>query len=118
MISFYYLCENLRDMGMVMTTVRLEKSAKDRFDALCKGFGMSANTAFTIFVKKVIEEQRIPFTITSGCEGRAGMAKRNDMAILDKLTGGWLDDSTAEEVANDLRSSRTFGKTRGTIIDY
>jgi addiction module RelB/DinJ family antitoxin len=98
-------------MEMVMTTVRLESSAKKKFDSLCKGFGMSVNTAFTIFVNKVIEEKRIPFEI-----GSSNIVSR-DLAILDNLSGAWNDGVSANELAEELRSSRTFGSTR-IINDY
>ena len=98
-------------MGMVMTTVRLESGAKKKFDSLCKGFGMSVNTAFTIFVNKVIEEERIPFEI--GGAPRAVKA----LSILDRLSGAWDDGVPAKDMAEELRYSRTFGSTR-IINDY
>ena len=98
-------------MEMVMTTVRLESGAKKIFDSLCKGFGMSVNTAFTIFVNKVIEEKRIPFEI-----GSSNNVSR-DLSILDKLSGAWDDGVPANKLAEELRSSRTFGSTR-IINDY
>lgn len=36
---------------------------KSEFDALCEQFGMSANTAFNVFVKAVVRSRSIPFTI-------------------------------------------------------
>ena len=36
---------------------------KSQFDKLCEQFGMSANTAFNIFVKAVVRSRSIPFTI-------------------------------------------------------
>ena len=96
---------------MVMTTVRLESGAKKKFDSLCKGFGMSVNTAFTIFVNKVIEEKRIPFEI-----GSTNSVSRN-LSILDNLSGAWDDGVPANKLAEELRSSRTFGSTR-IINDY
>ena len=36
---------------------------KSQFDELCEQFGMSANTAFNIFVKAVVRSRSIPFTI-------------------------------------------------------
>ena len=91
---------------MVMTTVRLESRAKKEFDSLCKDFGMSVNTAFTLFVNKVIEEQRIPFEIGHGKKERP-----KDLSILNSLSGAWQDNSS-ENIMKDLRSSRTFGSTR------
>ena len=36
---------------------------KNRFDTLCEGFGMSASTAFNIFVRTVVRKRSIPFKI-------------------------------------------------------
>ena len=96
---------------MVMTTVRLEKGVKDKFDSLCKAFGMSANTAFTIYVNKVIEEGRIPFSV-----GRNASGSR-DISILDRLSGAWNDGVSADDLSAKIRSGRSFGNTR-VIEDY
>lgn len=97
---------------MVMTTVRLDKQIKKEFDTLCKEFGMSVNTAFTIFVNKVVEEKRIPFDI-----GPAKSSTKADMSMLDRLSGAWNDGGSSDELFEMLRSSRTFGTTR-IINDY
>ena len=52
-------------MAQSAVTVRLDSEMKSQFDALCEQFGMSANTAFNIFVKAVIRSRGIPFTIRS-----------------------------------------------------
>ena len=97
---------------MIMTTVRLDKAVKKEFDSLCKRFGMSVNTAFTIFVNKVVEEKRIPFEIGSG-QNHTGA----DLSLLDRMSGAWNEGGTSQELAEKLRSSRTFGATR-IINDY
>jgi DNA-damage-inducible protein J len=50
-------------MAQSAVTVRLDSEIKTQFDALCEQFGMSANTAFNIFVKAVIRSRSIPFTV-------------------------------------------------------
>ena len=42
---------------------RLDSDLKNRFDTLCEGFGMSASTAFNIFVRAVVRQRWIPFEI-------------------------------------------------------
>ncbi len=96
---------------MVMTTVRLEKGVKEQFDSLCKAFGMSANTAFTIYVNKVIEEGRIPFVI-----GKSASDSK-DISLLDRLSGAWNDGVSADDLSAKIRSGRSFGNTR-VIEDY
>lgn len=46
-------------------TVRIEPDKKKKFEMLCKDFGMSVNTAFTVFVNTVIRNQGIPFAIST-----------------------------------------------------
>ena len=41
-------------MAQSAVTVRMDSEMKMQFDALCEQFGMSANTAFNIFVKAVL----------------------------------------------------------------
>lgn len=50
-------------MAQSAVTVRLDSEMKSQFDELCEQFGMSANTAFNIFVKAVVRSRSIPFTI-------------------------------------------------------
>lgn len=41
----------------------MDADLKAEFDKLCDEFGMSANTAFNIYVKAVVRQRRIPFQI-------------------------------------------------------
>lgn len=50
-------------MAQSAITVRIDSEMKSQFDELCEQFGMSANTAFNIFVKAVVRQRKIPFTI-------------------------------------------------------
>ena len=50
-------------MARSAVTVRIDSEMKSQFDELCEQFGMSANTAFNIFVKAVVRSRSIPFTI-------------------------------------------------------
>ena len=52
-------------MGQTAFTVRMDTDVKKRFDELCKDFGMSANTAFNMFARTVIKQERIPFDVES-----------------------------------------------------
>ncbi len=50
-------------MAQVSMTVRMDSDLKKSFDALCSEFGMSANTAMTVFARAVVQRGRIPFEI-------------------------------------------------------
>lgn len=44
-------------------TIRVDEKLKKCFDSLCDQFGFSNTVAFTIFMKAVVRERRIPFEI-------------------------------------------------------
>lgn len=48
---------------MTNVNIRMDKELKKQFETFCNDVGMSMTTAFTIFAKKVVREQRIPFEI-------------------------------------------------------
>ena len=48
---------------MTNVNIRMDKELKKQFETFCNDVGMSMTTAFTIFAKKAVREQRIPFEI-------------------------------------------------------
>ena len=52
------------DMAQTNLNIRIDEDLKEEFSQFCDQVGMSMTTAFTIFAKKAVKEQRIPFEIT------------------------------------------------------
>ena len=52
-------------MTQTNVNIRMDKTLKEQFDKFCKDVGMTMTTAFCIFAKKSVREQRIPFEITA-----------------------------------------------------
>ena len=52
-------------MSQTTLNVRMDSSLKEQFDSLCADMGMTASTAVTVFVKKLVRERRIPFEIAA-----------------------------------------------------
>lgn len=50
-------------MSQSTVTIRVDERLKKNFDSLCDQFGFSNTAAFTIFMKAVVRERRIPFEI-------------------------------------------------------
>ncbi len=48
----------------VNVNFRMDAELKKSMEQICSDLGMSMTTAFTIFAKKVIREQRIPFDVS------------------------------------------------------
>ena len=50
-----------------MTTIslRVDNDLKSKIEALCESIGMNVSTFFTIYAKKAVKEQAIPFALSS-----------------------------------------------------
>ena len=48
----------------VNVNFRMDAELKKSMEQICSDLGMSMTTAFTIFARKVIREQRIPFDVS------------------------------------------------------
>ena len=52
-------------MSQTSLSIRMDEDLKNQFGALCDNIGMTMTTAFCIFAKKAVSEQRIPFDVTA-----------------------------------------------------
>ena len=50
---------------MANVTIRLDNNDKIEFARICEKRGLSGSTAFTVFVKTVIKEEKIPFELSA-----------------------------------------------------
>jgi addiction module RelB/DinJ family antitoxin len=74
---------------------------KSEFDALYEQFGMSANTAFNIFVKAVIRSRSIPFVIKGSPSALDLFMQQRNAAELNKEPELSLD-----EINEEIRAAR------------
>jgi DNA-damage-inducible protein J len=51
-------------MSTVNVTIRMDDELKKQAEILFSDLGLNMTTAFTVFVKQAVREQRIPFTLT------------------------------------------------------
>ena len=88
-------------MAQSAVTVRIDSDLKTQFDALCEQFGMSANTAFNIFVKAVIRSRSIPFAIKGSPSALDLFMQQRSIAELSKEPELSLD-----EINEEIRAAR------------
>ena len=97
-------------MRQTATTIRLDADLKAEFDKLCEEFGMSANTAFNIYVKTVVRQRRIPFQIetaehnnlnTKGWEAILQLGKQAEKAGIQDMP---LEDVNA--IIKEVRDAK------------
>ena len=51
-------------MAQAMVNIRMDEALKSDFEALCNDLGLNMSTASTIFAKKMVRENRIPFEVS------------------------------------------------------
>ena len=92
-------------MAQSAVTVRIDSETKSQFDELCEQFGMSANTAFNIFVKAVIRSRSIPFTIRGT---RTTQSSALDLYMQQRRAAEACQDPemTLDEINAEIRAAR------------
>ena len=51
--------------GVANLTIRIDNSDKQEFARICEKIGLTVSTAFNVFVKSVIREEKIPFELSA-----------------------------------------------------
>ena len=89
-------------MATTTVSIRMDSELKRQFEQFCEDVGMNMTTAFTIFAKKVVNENRIPFDI-----GRE-IPNEETLAAIDEVRRMKADPSLgksytdAREMVRDL----------------
>ncbi len=52
-------------MAQTNVNIRMDENLKKQFDAFCSEIGMNMTTAFCVFAKTAVRQNRIPFEITA-----------------------------------------------------
>ena len=74
-------------MAQTNINIRIDEELKKQFDKFCSDVGMSMTTAFCIFAKKAVKEQKIPFEISNDPFYNTANIKRLEKAIKDAEEG-------------------------------
>jgi len=104
-------------MSQIAMTVRLDSDTKMKFDNLCQEFGMSANTAFNVFVNAVIRNRCIPFTIEAGQEHTSQQKAINAIeSMRAKAQATGVKELSLEEINEEIRQARLERKNKQQTI--
>ena len=100
-------------MGQIAFTVRMDTEVKKRFDELCKDFGMSANTAFNVFARAVIRQERIPFDLESDNQAVLTRAAQAMERMRQAAAAKGISEMSMEEIDEEIRLYREEKKQKG-----
>ena len=85
-------------MAQTTFTVRMDAETKKDFSELCANIGLTMSTAFSIFAKKAVSEQRIPFELTANADP---FFSESNMRHLFNVIDG-IEDGTRPLTEHDL----------------
>lgn len=70
-------------MAQTTISIRMDNQLKSQFEEFCSAVGMSMTTAFNIFAKTAVREQKIPFEISAKATvtPTANQVAENDVAM-------------------------------------
>ena len=71
-------------MAQTNVNIRMDEATKVAFDKFCNEIGISVSSAFNIFAKTVVREQRIPFEITTEVPNSTTAAAMNEYYEMKK----------------------------------
>lgn len=97
-------------MAQTNINIRMDEELKRQFEALCQNIGMSMTTAFTIFAKKMVSENKVPFALTAndpfaGMPGTITTQEELDAAITERIEE-W--EKNREEYTADDEADAVF----------
>ena len=93
-------------MAQSAVTVRIDSEIKSQFDKVCEQIGMSANTAFNVFVKAVVRTRSIPFEIKAPSKSESMSGLEAFQQIRKMAESGQLPDMTLDEINEEIRLAR------------
>ena len=99
-------------MAQSAVTVRIDSELKSQFDKLCKQFGMSANTAFNVFVSAVVMQKKIPFEVQAPQQSDLASGLEAFRRIRKMAENGQLPDLTLDEINEEIRLAREERRQR------
>jgi DNA-damage-inducible protein J len=100
------LKRKLKIMAQSAVTVRIDSEIKSQFDKVCEQIGMSANTAFNVFVKAVVRTRSIPFEIKAAPKAESMSGLEAFYALRAEAQKNGLQDMTLDEINEEIRLAR------------
>ena len=71
-------------MAQTNVNIRMDEATKIAFDKFCEEIGISVSSAFNIFAKTVVREQRIPFELTTEVPNSVTLAAIKEVEDMER----------------------------------
>ena len=82
--------------------IRMDSKLKKEFEEFCQDVGMSMSTAFTLFAKKTVRENQIPFTISREIPNKETLEAIEESEQITKNPKNYKGYNTPKEMIMDI----------------
>lgn len=94
-------------MSQATISIRVDQTLKKNFDSLCEIFGLSATSAFNIFMKAVVRERRIPFEIRAD---NSNLTRQRALSAIESMrqsiASSGMPQMSLEEINAEIKAAR------------
>lgn len=88
-------------MAQTNVNIRMDETLKQQFERLCNELGLNMSTAFNVFAKTMVRQQRIPFEIALNSPNAETLAAIDDVNHGRNLSKTF---HSVEELMEDLNA--------------
>ena len=88
-------------MAQTNVNIRMDETLKRQFDHLCNELGMNMSTAFNIFARTLVRQQKVPFEISLDVPNAETLAAIDDVNHGRNLSRTF---HSVEELMEDLNA--------------
>lgn len=88
-------------MAQTNINIRMDQNLKQQFDHLCTELGLNMSTAFNIFAKTMVRQQKIPFEVALNTPNAETLAAIDDVNHGRNLSRSF---HSVEELMEDLNA--------------
>lgn len=89
-------------MAQTNVNIRMDEATKKAFDKFCEEIGLSVSSAFNIFAKTVVREQRIPFELTTETPNDTTIAAMNEYYEMQTNPEKYKRFATFKDAMNEV----------------
>ena len=89
-------------MAQTNINIRIDKDLKEEFDTLCTELGLTMTTAFNIFAKTMVRQQRIPFEVSKHMPNQQTIEAMNEVREMIKNPDQEKSYTSVEEMMKDI----------------
>lgn len=91
-------------MAKVSTNISIDADTKAKAQALLADFGMDLSTAVNVFLRQMVYEGAIPFTISRDIPNDVTVAAMNECKIMEEHPEQYKTYSSVDEMIGDILS--------------